>query len=210
MLDFPGFGESSFPNRDLTIYDYGYLIKDFIKILNIDNPVIIGHSFGSRIVAILVGMLNFIPQKLIIIDGAGIKRIKKISYYIKTYFYKFLKLLRYFLKKQYRQKYLDKLSKTFGSSDYNQLDSNMKKTFVNVVNEDLSLFYKNIKQDTLILWGECDIDTPIKNGKKIERLIDNSELIVLKDATHFSYIDSPTLTNNIIYAYLEDLIEEKN
>ena len=31
IMDFPGFGKSIFPDRDLSIYDYANLIRDFIE-----------------------------------------------------------------------------------------------------------------------------------------------------------------------------------
>jgi len=36
ILDYPGFGNSPFPNRDLDIYDYANLIKDFITVNDIE------------------------------------------------------------------------------------------------------------------------------------------------------------------------------
>ena len=53
ILDYPGFGESTFFNKDLTIYDYAKVIKLFIKKLKINNPIIIAHSFGCRISILL-------------------------------------------------------------------------------------------------------------------------------------------------------------
>lgn len=199
IIDFPGFGKTKFPNRDLTIYDYGYLIRDFITYNAINNYTIISHSFGTRVSLILCGMLNTINDKLIIIDGAGIKENKKS---MKTIIYKLLKQIP--LPKKLKNKYLLKLQKTFGSTDYNSLDEKMKKTFVNVVNEDLSYLLRNIKQETLLIWGENDLDTPIKDGKIMEKLLDNSSLITLKNTGHFSYLENPVLINKIIYEFLKD------
>ena len=56
ILDYPGFGNSKFPNRDLDIYDYANLIKDFLMINSIENPILIGHSFGGIIIILLTGL----------------------------------------------------------------------------------------------------------------------------------------------------------
>ena len=69
IIDYPGFGNSLFPTRNLTIYDYAKLIKDFFNMLNIRNHIIIAHSFGSRISILLSTILNTSIEKLIIIDG---------------------------------------------------------------------------------------------------------------------------------------------
>ncbi len=204
ILDFPGFGNSSFPNRDLNIYDYGYLIKDFININNINDAIVIGHSFGCRVILILSGMLNMMFKKIIILNGAGIKRIRKISSYIKIISYKILKQLKWFMKKDKRKEYIRKLSKRFGSSDYNNLSDNMKKTFVNITSEDLSYLLPNVKPETLLIWGENDQDTPLSDGKLMRKKLDNAELIQLKNTGHFSYLENPVLINKIIYEFIKE------
>ena len=49
ILDYPGFGNSKPLNQELNIYDYAFIIKNFMKQNNINNPIIIAHSFGGRI-----------------------------------------------------------------------------------------------------------------------------------------------------------------
>ena len=65
----------------------------------------------------------------------------------------------------------------------------MKQTFVNVVNEDLCVYAKNINSKTLIVWGEKDKDTKIFMAKKLHKLIFLSELVFIKGAGHFSFLD---------------------
>jgi len=204
ILDFPGFGNTNFPKRDLNIYDYGYLIKDFIKIASIDDPIIISHSFGCRVLFVLMGFLNYHPKKALIMNGAGLKRPKALRTTLKIYLYKLLKLFKYFLKKEKQEEYLNKLRNKFSSKDYNELDISMRKTFNNIIKEDLSPFLKNIKTETLLIWGEDDIDTPLSDGKKMRKLLDNSALITLKKTGHFSYLENPDLINNIIYEFIKE------
>ena len=49
ILDFPGFGSSQEPDYAYNISDYVELLHDLIKELKIENPIIIGHSFGGRV-----------------------------------------------------------------------------------------------------------------------------------------------------------------
>ena len=204
IIDFPGFGKTKFPSRDLTIYDYANLIKDFISYNSISNYAIISHSFGTRISLILCGMLNSLNDKLIIIDGAGIKEKKKLHDKIKTIIYKILKKLKILLPRKIKNKYLNKLNSIFGSTDYNNLDNKMKNTFIKVVNEDLTYLLRNIKQETLLIWGENDLDTPLESGKIMEQLLDNGTLITLKNTGHFSYLENPVLVNKIIFEFLKN------
>ena len=99
IVDYPSFGNSPIPNKELTIYDYTELIYNFIKDNNINNPIIIAHSFGGRISSILISKYKLKVNKLILIDVAGIKRIN-IKLFIKTKLYKLLKKLTYLLPKK--------------------------------------------------------------------------------------------------------------
>ena len=55
IMDYPGFGNSPFPKKDLTIYHYSDLIYHWIQELNISDPILIGHSFGGRIITNMLG-----------------------------------------------------------------------------------------------------------------------------------------------------------
>ncbi len=200
IIDYPGFGNSNFPNKDLTIYDYKDLIVNFIKDLNINNPIIIAHSFGGRITSLLVNEIKV--KKLLLISVAGIKKIN-LKLILKTKLYKLLKLIKYLLPKTLKKKYLKFLFNLFASNDYKDLDENIKKTFQNIIKVNLKNNYKNIKQETLILWGELDNITPLENGLLLNKLIKNSTLIKIKNCYHFSYLESKYLVSRIIYEYLK-------
>ncbi len=200
ILDYPGFGNSSIPESDLTIYEYVSLIERFLTKLDIKEPIIIAHSFGGRITSILSERVKL--KKLLLIDVAGIKH-KDIKLLLRNCLYKFLKKLGYLLPKKVREKYLKLLFNKFSSSDYKALDKRLLKTFQNVVKEDLTKYYKNITLETLILWGENDDITPLKDGIKINKLIKDSVLIPIANTSHFPYLDKNNLVLKIILAYLK-------
>lgn len=203
IIDYPGFGNSPFPKKDLTVYDYAKLITNFLEHLEIKHPIIIAHSFGARIAIILETLMNIKIEKLIIMGGAGIKPKKKISKTIKQYTYKLLKKLTNILPKKARKKYLNILINIFGSKDYKSISNNMKKTFSNIVNEDLTPLLKQIETETLLIWGEKDKDTPLKDGITMNKLIKNSGLITIKNGTHFIYLNMPHYINTIILEFLK-------
>lgn len=204
IFDYPGFGNSNLPNNDLTIYDYALFIINFMEEKNIDNPILIAHSFGGRIATLLTGYYKEKIDKQILIDIAGIKQISLFKL-IKQTIYKLLNnIIKIFPNKNILQK---KLLKLFASNDYNNLDKEMYTTFKNIVNEDLTNYYKDIDCDTLLIWGKLDIDTPLKDAIKMNKLINNSELIIYKDANHYSYLQYPYLTNRIIEEYIKNRID---
>lgn len=202
IIDYPSFGNSPIPNKELTIYDYAELINSFIKEKNIINPIIIAHSFGGRITSILIDKYKITNNKIILIDVAGIKRIK-LKTLIKQKLYKLLKLLIKTLPKNKQYFYRKKLLNIFSSTDYKNIPITMKNTFKNIIKIDLKKHYKNIKNKTLIIWGYNDIDTPIKDAKYLNKVLINSQLIIYKNSTHFSYLEYSDKTIKIIKTFLK-------
>lgn len=203
ILDYPALGQSPIPTKTLTIYDYTELIIKFMNHNNIKNPIIIAHSFGGRITTLLTGYYKIQIEKIILIDIAGIKPKKTFKRFIKEKAYKILRRLIRLFPREKQEKLRQQLLNKFGSKDYNALPISMKETFKNIVNEDLTKYFKFIDSEALIIWGENDQDTPIKDAYKIKKLIKNSALITLSKATHYSYLQYPYLVNKIIYEFIK-------
>ncbi len=206
IVDYPGFGNSPFPNRDLTIYDYTDAIYEWIQDLQVEDPILIGHSFGGRIITTLLGYYHYSFSNIILMNSAGIKPKKTFYQILRTYCYKLLKRSIQIFPKKYRTSFQEYLFDKFASSDYKDLDPNMMKTFRNVVNEDLKPYLKYIKARTLLIWGNLDDSTPVKDGYTMNQLIKNSELIILEGTSHFTYLQRPDLINRILYEQLKDEI----
>lgn len=203
ILDYPGFGKSPFPNKDLTIYDYSNLIYEWIKSLNITNPTLISHSFGGRIVTTLLGYYNYKFKNIIYMNSAGIKHKKNLKQKAKTISYKLLMRITNLFPNNLKEKTKNYLFNKYASNDYKNLNTNMRKTFKNIVNEDLLPYIKNIKTKVLIIWGNNDKQTPIKDAYTMKKLIKNSELIVIDKSEHFTYLDQPYLINKIILTQIK-------
>ena len=76
----------------------------------------------------------------------------------------------------------------FGSEDYKNADK-LRPVLVNVVNEDFTDLLKKIKCPVFIYWGEKDMSTPLWMAKKMNKLINDSALYVVKNGGHFSFLD---------------------
>lgn len=206
IFDYPGFGKSPFPNRNLTIFDYSEIIYQFIVDKGLKDPILIGHSFGGRIITVLTGYYKYHFSNIILLDSAGIKPRKTIKTILRNFSYKFLKKLASIIPKKYRKKYQEKIFSMYASTDYKNLNSNMRETFKNIVNYDLKNYLKNIKSKALIIWGNNDDYTPVKDARIMNKEIKNSELIIIDKAGHFPYLDNPFLINSIIYEQLKEEI----
>ena len=47
--DLPGFGASKMPEHPLTLSDYARFLDEYLKMNQIVQPILIGHSFGGRV-----------------------------------------------------------------------------------------------------------------------------------------------------------------
>ncbi len=199
-LDLPGFGKSDEPTTPWRAEDYSLFLKDFIKKLGIEPFCALGHSNGGRIL-IKSASDYFNPDKLILVDSAGLKARHGLSYYIKVYSYKLGKKI---LKLPLFNKtgLYEKLIKNAGSSDYKNSSPVMRATMSNLLCEDLSKALPKIKAETLLIWGENDTATPLWQGRKMEKLIKGSGLVLIKDGGHFSFLDNPSKVLSAIDYFL--------
>lgn len=202
-LDLPGFGDSDMIPEPWDVNDYADFVAEFLKIMNIENPVLIGHSFGGRVIFKGIGEGKFSACKIILLDSAGIKPKKSVKSKIKLAAFKTVK---YFLScplwKNAAAGLLDKARAHFGSADYNNAPLVLRQTLVKAVNEDLRHYMPSVAAPTLLIWGENDTATPVSDAKIMNSLIPDSGLCIIKGGSHFSFIDSPYEVNAIISSFL--------
>ena len=85
--DMPGCGKTGEPEKPWCAADYAEFIRAFIEKTKIRPFAAIGHSNGGRVL-IKMSEGAFCPEKLILVDSAGLKPHRGASYYIKVYTYK--------------------------------------------------------------------------------------------------------------------------
>ena len=189
-IDITGFGKSKKLPYPYCLDDY---VKDVINVitsLGIKKYHLIAHSFGIRI-GIRLARVDDRLNKFVIIGGAGLKPKRKLGYYFKIYKYK---LLKRFLPKEKMLSY--------GSSDYKMLKGAMRESFTMIVNEHQDGEISKIKNKTLIIYGENDLETPLYMAKKFAKKIKNSLLYTVKDAGHFCFMEKPNEVNVLIKEFL--------
>lgn len=176
-LDLWGFGRSALP-EEFTVYDYAEKVADLLDLLGFEQVDLVAHSFGGRIALVLMCYYSERVRRCVIADGAGLKPRRSL----RTRF----RILKYKCYKRF-SKHFD--PDRYGSADYLSLPPAMRKTFVNVVNEDLAFTLKYITRPVLLFWGEKDADTPLWMGKKLKRGLADSGLIIYENCGHFAYLE---------------------
>lgn len=206
-LDLPGFGGSDEPQYPFGGADYARVVDGFLKQLNIDNPILIGHSNGGRTSIHLAAKRKV--NKLILVDSSGIKPKRSLNYYVKVYTYKAMKnIFNLPLLRQHKEKMMEKYKKKVGSSDYKNASGVMQSTLVKLVNEDARDLLPQIKVPTLLIWGEKDTATPVGDAKIMEKMIPDAGLVVFKNASHYSYLDNLNQFLIVVKEFLKNDIEK--
>ena len=81
------------------------------------------------------------------------------------------------------------MKKYIGSRDYKAASPIMRKTLVEVVNEDLSKYAREIEEPTLLIWGDQDTEAPVREAKELEKIMIDAGLILLP-GTHYAYLEN--------------------
>ncbi|MBR2072348.1 MAG: alpha/beta hydrolase, partial [Alistipes sp.] len=200
-VDFAGFGQSDEPKEVWGVEEYTRSVEALAKAEGVENPILIGHSFGGR-VSIVYASRNKV-QKVILVDAAGVKPRRSLSYYRKVYTFKLLKrLLPLAVGKVRAEEIIEKRRATAGSSDYSQATPMMRRVLSKVVNEDLCHLMPQIKAPTLLFWGERDTATPLADAKRMEKLIPDAGLVTVAGAGHFSFLENTPLFLRVAESFL--------
>lgn len=190
-IDLPGHGQSEEPHEVWGVDDYTHLIEHLVRELKLKDVSLIGHSFGGRI-GILYASRNEDINKLVLVDAAGIKPKRTIKYYLKVYFYKFIKrLLPVILGEKRGESLLEKYRGKAGSADYRNSSPVMRGIMSRCVNEDLKGYMPKINAPTLLIWGENDTATPLSDAKTMEKMIPDAGLVCFPGCGHYSFLDNP-------------------
>lgn len=202
-IDLPGFGQSPEPSTVWGTADYAAAIIGLFQELNIQHPILIGHSFGGRVIIRMAEQVR--PRKIILTGGAGIRPQRSLSYYLKVYTYKALKRLATLpVLRSLTAPMLERYRSKAGSADYQQASETMRGVLVKAVNEDLRDLLPGIQAPTLLIWGEKDTATPLRDGRLMEQKIPDAGLVVLSGGSHYAFLEQSARFLTIVGHFLEE------
>lgn len=200
-LDLPGFGRSEMPKEIWDLDDYIQFVADFIKKLNIQVDILIGHSFGGRIIIKGVAQKIIKANKVVLISSAGIIKNRVFRNLIFKILSKLIGLIMHIPPLIFWREKLRKKVYNLIGSDYLSAGP-LKETFLKIIKEDLSENAKNITIPFFLIWGENDKETPITDAEKFSRLIPNSKLKIISDAGHFVHREKSQEVVRLIQEFL--------
>lgn len=193
-VDFPGHGQSGEPAEPWGVPEYAEQIRKLLEELKIARVHIIAHSFGGRVAIWLSSHYPQLVDKMVVTGGAGIRKPEAAKPNKRQQHYKRLKAIVNAMGKiPFLKGLVDKMQEAlvqkYGSPDYKRLNPNMRRTFVKVINQDLSEWLPGIEASTLLVWGGNDTETPLWMGQQMEKEIPDAGLVVFEGRSHFAFLE---------------------
>lgn len=200
-LDLPGFGVSDMPPQPWDVPRYADFVLAYLKTAGLEKTHLIGHSFGGRISIVLGAEYPERVNKLVLVDSAGVRPEPTTNMQIYTFTRKsILALLRTPGLRRFETPVRHWFRQKFGSPDYLNAGA-LEATFKLVINQDLVAYARRIKAPTLLVWGELDTETPLRDAKILEDAIPDAGLVVLEGAGHYAYLERLNEFTRIVKYY---------
>lgn len=194
IIDLPGHGFSEEPKEVLEVSDFVEIIKELLQKINIENPILIGHSFGGKISLLYAS--KYPVKKLILLASPFKQEIKKLS--LKTKMLKAAKKIPVLGN-------LENIAKKYiGSEDYRNASPMMRDILVKTVNLDITNEVSKIKCPTLMIWGTEDQAVPIEEAYELENLISDSGVVVYEGCTHYAYLERLGQTIQVLKSFINE------
>jgi pimeloyl-ACP methyl ester carboxylesterase len=220
-LDLPGFGLTPMPPDEITIPGYGRCVDALCEALDLGRVDIVGNSMGGYIAAEVAIQFPQRIDQLLLVSAAGITSADIARRPIYT-LGRIATILTTHLAAQ--QRAIAARPKT------RHLALELVARHPSLLRADLAYegFFKgagkpgfeaalqacleydfrdrlpDIRQPTLIVWGENDSIIPVRDAHEFERLIPDSRKIVMKDTGHIPMAERPGAFNNVMMDFLEE------
>ncbi|MEG0768206.1 MAG: alpha/beta hydrolase, partial [Clostridia bacterium] len=169
-IDFPGHGQSERPPCPWGATEFAEVVASVIEQLSLQGCAIIGHSHGGRIALRLAIDRPELVGKLVLTGSAGLRAKPNIGQKMRTTAFQILRVCCDGMEKSHLfgrlpTKVRNRVRRRFGSTDYNALDDEMRKTFVKLIQTDLTEELHQVRASTLLIWGDHDTETPLWMGQ---------------------------------------------
>jgi pimeloyl-ACP methyl ester carboxylesterase len=179
-VDLPGFGVTAPPPEAWGSQDYADYLLPLIG--ELDQPVLVGHSFGGRVAAHIAAT---VPDQVagLVLTGVPLMRLESH----RKPAAKFRTLRRLHRMRLLSEARMDRARERYGSPDYRAATGVMRQTFVRLVNEDYTETLRAIGETEVpvrLVWGEHDSEVPRAVADAIRDRIRRAEIEVVAGSGH--------------------------
>ena len=184
-IDFLGFGKSSALQQPFSVADYAHWTASVLHALGVEKPFVIAHSFGCRVAVKMAGEGVYEVDKMLLTGPAGVILRRCLGYHIKVKTYRLCKKL-----------FPRFAERNFGSAEYRSLSPIMRESYKKIVNEDLRAVAQRVQNEVLIVEGEQDTTTPLREAQAYLQAFPRARLVTVSGG-HFAFAENPVLFNLI-------------
>jgi 2-hydroxy-6-oxonona-2,4-dienedioate hydrolase len=209
--DIIGFGFSDKPRVEYTMEFFCEFLKALIEELGLDNPSIVGTSFGGLIAAEFAIRFSNRIEKLVLAAPAGLNASTSTSN----------KLIKSILNPTYEnalEAFVD-TNYDYITSDAGMVTENTVRSFLELMKQPnakdalMSTLFRirdspkllgrlvKISVPTLLVWGDNDTMVPLQYASVFNE-IPNSKVVVIKGCGHNPFIQKPIEFNKIILRFI--------
>lgn len=203
--DLPGFGATEAPPEAWGVDEYAAWVLRLLDRLGVASAHVVGHSNGGRVAIAIAADHPDRVRRLVLADSAGIRPSHGLAWHwrVRTF-----KLMRRLARARWVPSAVrgraEAAVEARGSADYRASSGTLRSSMVRLVNADLRPRLERLRASTLLVWGELDEDTPLRDGRLMETLIPDSGLVVFEGCGHFAYAEQPDRFARIVDVFLRD------
>jgi pimeloyl-ACP methyl ester carboxylesterase len=220
-LDLPGFGLTPMPRDEITIPGYGRCVDALCEALDLGRVDIVGNSMGGYIAAEVAIQFPQRIDQLLLVSAAGITSadiarrpiytLGRIATAVTTHLAAQQRAIA--ARPKARHLALELVARHpsllradlayegfFKGAGKPGFDAALKAC----LEYDFRDRLPDIRQPTLIVWGEKDSIIPVGDAHEFERLIPDSRKIVMKDTGHIPMAERPGAFNNVMMDFLAE------
>ena len=205
--DLPGYGKSNKAKLHNSIQSIANLLLDCLEEKKIDKFHLLGHSMGgmivqemakkdrdkiSKLVCYSTGPRGEMPGRFETIDQSR-ENLKKKGLEIAA-----KNIAKTWFIKGEDAKYFDICIESGKQTSLETADNSL----VAIKNWNGVDSLKDIKNETLIIWGDQDKSYNLEQIKTLENNIENSTLIIFKNCAHNAHLEQPSQFNKTIKDFL--------
>ena len=159
--DMPGFGKNERDKKGYYLSDFIETIEDFVLTLGLENPYVVGHSFGARVgTGIAVGGKVKV-RRLVLMDAVGFGQVTRFGSSLMTLFWALRQMFR--------------LPQPFPTFRYKNGDD---------PNWGSEAEAKTLNIPVLLIWKSRDPYMPVSQAYKAQQLIPCSKLEIIPGFGH--------------------------
>jgi pimeloyl-ACP methyl ester carboxylesterase len=193
-LDLPGFGASPLPREPGGARYYAELILPAVRELAVEPLVLVGHSFGGTVAAVLASEHPELVHSLVLTGAPLIRNATRskapVAYRVTRWLH-----AKHFI----GEARLEAARQKYGSSDYRRAQGTLRDVLVASVNESYESELSSLTVPVVLLWGEDDREVPLVVATHAGQLIHSDHsLRVLPGVGHLLPLEAPEELSDVV------------